>query len=97
MTRDNSSATDLALVVNDKLGSSIAVSGDFLYIGAMGRMNNFAKRTGAVFQCNLYGTHCVELIGGKNKNKMTVTAEGLGLENGDLFGSSLAIVSLPVE
>jgi hypothetical protein len=95
--QNKSSATNLSLAVNDNLGSSLAVAGDFLYIGAMGRTDNSGKRTGSVFKCDIEGTNCVELIGGKNKNKMTVTAEGLGLANGDLFGSSLAIVSLPVE
>ena len=90
---NKSSTTALGLTQKDYLGSSLVVSGDFLFIGAMGRKNNSGVSTGAVFRCRLDGTNCVELIAGKNKNSFS--SDDISLASGDLLGSSLAIVSLP--
>lgn len=94
--QNQTSATSLNLVADEYFGSSLAISGENLFVGATGRKDNANKRTGAVFKCSLDGTSCIEFIGGQNKNRMTATSESLNLANGDFFGSSLTIASLPV-
>ncbi|APJ04093.1 hypothetical protein [Silvanigrella aquatica] len=84
------SVTALALSVNDYLGSSVTLTDDYLFIGAMGRKNISGERTGAVYRCDLNGKNCVELLGGKNKDSLS--ADGITLYDGDQFGSSLAVI-----
>jgi len=90
---NKSSAASLGLSLKDNLGSSLAILGNYLYIGASGRINNANARTGAVFRCQLDGSNCIEFIGGRSKGD--VNSDSLDLLDGDLFGSSLAIVSVP--
>jgi hypothetical protein len=91
--QNQTSRKALGLAVNDNFGSSIAVLGDSIYIGAMNRKDISGKRTGSVFKCKIDGTNCTELIGGKSFNLNS--SNTLSLKEGDLFGSSIAIVTLP--
>ena len=91
--QNQESQKSLELKVNDNFGSSLVVFGDAIYIGAMGRKNNSDKRTGAVFKCNIDGSNCIELIGGKSKK---FPGDSFGLKEDDLLGSSISIVTLPV-
>jgi hypothetical protein len=91
--QNQTSRKALGIAVNDNFGSSIAVIGDSIYIGAMNRKDVSGKRTGSVFKCKIDGTNCNELIGGKSINLNS--SNTLGLKEGDLFGSSITIVTLP--
>ncbi len=91
--QNQESRKQLDLSVNDNFGSSIIATSDSIYIGSMGRKTDSNKRTGSVFKCNIDGTGCIELIAGKSK---TITSDSLGLKDGDLFGSSITIVNLPI-
>lgn len=90
---NKSSVTSLGLSVKDNLGASLAIFGEYLYIGAPGRMNNSGARTGAVFRCKLDGSDCIEFIGGQSKGDLN--SESLDLLEGDFLGSSLSVVSAP--
>lgn len=99
--QNQASITELKLGGSDQLGSAIAVLGNNIFIGAMGRKDHSGNRTGAVYKCQLVNqpdntkiiNQCIELIAGKtngvNKSKI------LGLKDGDAFGSSIAIATLP--
>jgi hypothetical protein len=91
--QNQDSRKQLDLSVNDNFGSSVIATSDSIYIGSMGRKTDADKRTGAVFKCNIDGSNCVELIAGKSKIN---TSDSLGLKEGDLFGSSITIVNLPI-
>lgn len=86
---------ELALSLKDYLGSSLAVSGNYLFIGATGRKNDSNIRTGAVFRCDLDAKNCKEIVGGQNNDSFD--SDDVSLVDGDLVGSSLAIVTLPDE
>ncbi|BBH53049.1 hypothetical protein [Fluviispira sanaruensis] len=87
------SVENLGLFFRDYFAASLALSKEYLFIGSIGRKSETGLKTGAVFRCQLDGSNCIELIGGRNKNLLEV--DGIALSNDDLFGSSLAIVSMP--
>ncbi len=99
--QNQKSFNELKLAVNDNFGSAIAVLDNYIYIGAMGRKDDSGKRTGSVYRCNLNGlkdkpqelTNCIEIIAGKTNG--VSKAKILGLKEGDAFGSSITIATLP--
>ena len=100
--QNQKSFNELKLAVNDNFGSAIAVLDNYIYIGAMGRKDDSGKRTGSVYRCNLNGlkdkpqkelTNCIEIVAGKTNG--VSKAKILGLKEGDVFGSSIAIATLP--
>ncbi|RDB37038.1 MAG: hypothetical protein DCC88_01955 [Spirobacillus cienkowskii] len=93
--QNKSSARDLGLAQDDFFGSSIALTSEYIFIGAKGRKDNNDNRVGAVFRCKLDGSECLELVGGKNQEYLK--SASFELNDGEFFGSSLAIVTLSEE
>lgn len=100
--QNQKSFNELKLGVNDNFGSALAVYGNYIYVGAVGRKDETGKRTGSVFRCKLEPgkdndkqlTDCIELIAGRTHgvNKARI----LGLKEGDSFGSSITVATLPM-
>ncbi len=91
--KNQDSQKELGLTAGDHFGSSVVIFGDSIYIGAEGRKDDSNSKIGAIFKCNLNGKNCVELIGGKSKIN---PGNKFGLKDGDLFGASMTIATLPI-
>lgn len=91
--RNQESQKELELTAGDHFGSSVVTFGESIYIGAEGRKDETNSKVGAIFKCNLNGKNCVELIGGKSKKN---PGNKFGLKDGDLFGTSITIATLPI-
>ncbi|WGL60182.1 hypothetical protein QEJ31_01005 [Pigmentibacter sp. JX0631] len=89
----NQKKQDINLENGDRFGSSIMIFDNYIYIGAEGRKDQENNKTGSVFKCDLEGNKCSELVGGKSKDNLGAK---FGLKDGDLFGSSITIATLPI-
>ena len=89
----NQKKLDITLENGDRFGSSLIVFDNYIYIGAEGRKDQDNNKTGSIFKCDLDGNKCLELVGGKSKENIGTT---FGLKDGDLFGSSITIATLPI-